>query len=73
MNQEEKAIRKQRLKELLQQSQKKHLEELYTNEASEYKEYYQDINLIEILSVEESESIYDKLLDDYPLVSYGIG
>ncbi|WP_142283064.1 CDI toxin immunity protein [Gottfriedia solisilvae] len=73
LDREEKEIRKQRLKELIQQSQKKRLEEEYTNLASVYKEDYQDINSVEILSEEESESIYDKLQDNYPLVSYGIG
>ncbi|PJO42890.1 CDI toxin immunity protein [Lysinibacillus xylanilyticus] len=74
MDREERAIRKQRLKELLQQREKKRLEEEYTNIGSEYKEYYQDKNLVEVLSEEESESIYEKLQDDYPFVeSCGIG
>ena len=70
---EEREKRKQILKELVQKKEKERLEELYTKVALEYKEYYQDINLVEILSEEESKSIYDKLQDDYPFVSYGIG
>ncbi|MEH7087039.1 hypothetical protein V7139_30680, partial [Neobacillus drentensis] len=60
MDSEEREKRKQRLKELVQQKEKKRLEELYTSVALEFKEYYRDINLVEILSEEESKIIYDK-------------
>jgi hypothetical protein len=73
LDSEEREKRKQRLKELVQQKEKKRLEELYTKVALDYKEYYRDINSIKILSEEESKIIYDKLQDDYPFVSYGIG